>query len=58
MDGHHEGCRVHYRNYYEPEKIEECACECHVGKVKPTLPKPHTPPTDKKPGNRTRKSKK
>jgi hypothetical protein len=56
MDDHHKGCRVHYRNYWEPEKIEECDCECHVGKKKPPLPDPHTPPKEEK-VSRRRKSK-
>jgi hypothetical protein len=47
-DKYHDECRVHYRNYYSPEKIEECACECHAGKPKPELPKAHTPPQEKK----------
>ena len=36
MDGHDEGCRVHYRNW--DDRIIECECECHVGKPKPPLP--------------------
>lgn len=50
LDNHHSGCRVHYRNYWEPEKIEECSCECHVGKKKPKLPEPHQVPKDPKAG--------
>ena len=48
MDGDHNGCRVHYRDWYEPEKLIECGCECHVGKKKPPLPPMHTPPKDAK----------
>lgn len=48
MDNHHESCRVHYRNYYEPEKIIECECTCHKGKKKPPLPEPHDPPKEEK----------
>jgi hypothetical protein len=36
LDGHDEGCRVHYRNW--DDTIVECGCECHVGKPKPPLP--------------------
>lgn len=54
MDGNDENCRIHYRDWYEPEKIHECECECHVGKKKPELPPPHKAPQDKK--TPTRKS--
>ena len=47
MDGHDEDCRVHYRDYYEPEKVIECECECHEGKTKPKLPEPKMPVKEK-----------
>jgi hypothetical protein len=48
MDGNDANCRIHYRDYYEPEKIHECECECHVGQEKPELPAPHEAPRDPK----------
>jgi hypothetical protein len=48
MDGNDENCRTHYRDYYEPEKIHECECECHEGQEKPELPAPHEAPRDPK----------
>jgi len=55
MDGHHEGCRVHFRDWYEQEKIYECSCECHIDKPKPPLPKPlEVAPDGKKKSGKSR----
>lgn len=56
LDGHHDGCRAHYRNW--DDTIVECECECHVGKPKPDLGDSKvTPPPDAQ-GSKTKQRKK